>query len=393
MAIFLVVASTVWLLAHYYVSKRVFPPWRDNPAKRRTKRVFWILAPLAPLTMMIGRFAADVAWLAPFKWLGFVHMGFFFLLFGFLVVRDVVFLLEDGIRRLGRRAPADPERRRFLENATNAGIAGAGGILTTWGLYESLVAPTVIEVDVPLADLPPALDGFRIVQLSDIHVGPTIRRKELRGFVDMANALDPDMIVVTGDLVDGYVADLADEVAPLGELRAPEGVFFCTGNHEYYWDAHAWIAEVARLGLTPLINEHRVVRRDDATVVVAGCTDYSAHRLVPEHASDPAKAIEGAPAHDLAILLAHQPKSADAAFAAGFDLQLSGHTHGGQFFPVLLFVGLVHPFSAGLGEMVRGARRMWVYVNRGTGYWGPPQRAGVPAEITVLRLTRAARQP
>ena len=389
MVIFLVVASTVWLLAHFYVSKRLFPPWRDNPAKRRAKRAFWILAPLAPLTMMVGRFAADVAWLAPFKWLGFVHMGFFFLLFCFLVFRDIALLLEDGARRVAKK-PVDPERRRFLENASNAGIVGASGVLSGWGLYESLVVPTVVEVDVPLADLPPALDGFRIVQLSDIHVGPTIRRGELQRFVDAANALEPDLIVVTGDLVDGYVDDLRDEVAPLGELHAPEGVFFCTGNHEYYWDAHAWIAEVARLGVTPLINEHRVVQRDGASILMAGCTDYSAHRLVPEHRSDPAKAIEGAPAHDVSILLAHQPKSADAAFAAGFDLQLSGHTHGGQFFPVLLFVGLVHPFSAGLGEMVRGARRMWVYVNRGTGYWGPPQRAGVPAEITVLRLVREA---
>ncbi len=388
MTIFLVVASSIWALAHYYVSKRLFVPWRDSPKKRRAKLIFWILAPIAPLTMLIGRVAADVIWLAPLKWFGFIHMGFFFLVFGFLVMRDVALMIEDGARRVAKK-PVDTDRRRFLENASNAGIVGTSGVLSGWGLYEALVIPTVVEVDVPLSNLPPALDGFRIVQLSDIHVGPTIRRKELQGFVDKANGLDADMIVVTGDLVDGYVEDLRDEVAPLGELNAPEGVFFCTGNHEYYWDGPAWIDEVARLGLTPLVNEHRVIERDGSKVVVAGCTDYSAHRLLEEHTSDPAKAIDGAPAHDLSILLAHQPKSADAAFDAGFDLQLSGHTHGGQFFPVMLFVGLVHPFSAGLGTMTRGGRTMSVYVNRGTGYWGPPQRAGVPAEITVLRLVRA----
>ena len=199
-------------------------------------------------------------------------------------------------------------------------------------------------------------------------------------------ALEADLIAVTGDLVDGSVAHLAAHVAPLGRLMAPHGVYFVTGNHEYYSGERAWTQELRRLGLNVLINEHVLLDHRGAQLLVAGVTDYSAHRFDERQRSDPAVAIAGAPAGVGAkILLAHQPRSAPAAAAAGFDLQLSGHTHGGQFWPWNHFVRFQQPFTAGLHRL----GRLWVYTSRGTGYWGPPKRFGAPAEITRIRLVPA----
>jgi hypothetical protein len=217
--------------------------------------------------------------------------------------------------------------------------------------------------------------------------------------VDKVNTLGADVVAITGDLVDGKVAELAGHVAPLAGLQSRHGTFFVTGNHEYYSGAHAWIAELRRLGLTVLLNEHVVLyhgktrgvdAQDDsqtvAPLVLAGVTDFTAHHFDKAHRSDPALALQGAPAAALVrVLLAHQPRSAAAASDAGFDLQLSGHTHGGQFWPWNLFVPMQQPFTAGLNKL----QNLWVYTSRGTGYWGPPKRFGAPSEITALRLVRA----
>lgn len=238
--------------------------------------------------------------------------------------------------------------------------------------------PRIVRVTVPIADLPSDLAGFRILQLSDLHVGPTIRRPFVDAVVNRANALQPDLIAVTGDIADGLVPELRDHVAPLGRLRAPHGTYFVTGNHEYYWDVRGWTQELKRLGLDVLSNEHRVVTRGTGRLLVAGVTDLSA-------APDPVGAVAGAPPSDVRVLLAHQPRSAFAAQAAGYHLQLSGHTHGGQYFPFNLLVRLFEPFVAGLHRL----ESMWLYVSRGTGYWGPPLRLGAPAEITLLELVPA----
>jgi uncharacterized protein len=183
------------------------------------------------------------------------------------------------------------------------------------------------------------------------------------------------------------VAELRDHVAPLARLQSRHGSFFVTGNHEYYAGAVPWIAELRRLGIRVLHNEHVLIRRDTATLVLAGVPDYSAGRFHQDHRSDPEAALEGAPPEAAArILLAHQPRTAPAAEKAGFDLQLSGHTHGGQFWPWIHFVRFQQPFTAGLHRL----GRMWVYVSRGTGYWGPPKRFGAPSEITEVRLVAAA---
>jgi uncharacterized protein len=238
--------------------------------------------------------------------------------------------------------------------------------------------PRVVRVSVPIADLPADLAGFKIVQLSDLHVGSTIQRSFVDRVVDRANALAPDLVAVTGDVADGFVPELRDHVAPLGRLRAPLGTFFVTGNHEYYWDPRGWMRELERLGIDVLSNEHRLIERGRGRLLLAGVTDLSA-------ASNPHAAVAGAPDSDVRILLAHQPRSAFAAQDAGFDLQLSGHTHGGQYFPFNVLVRLFQPFVAGLHRL----EAMWLYVSRGTGYWGPPLRFGAPSEITLIELTAA----
>jgi predicted MPP superfamily phosphohydrolase len=256
-------------------------------------------------------------------------------------------------------------------------------ISTAAGLLIARGRPRIVDVDVPVADLPGALHGFLIAQISDVHVGSTIKRNFVERVVAAVNALRADMIAVTGDIVDGTVAQLAAHTAPLARLAARHGTFFVTGNHEYYSGEGPWSREMTRLGMRVLKNEHVVLDHDGASLIIAGVNDFGAQHFDASQRSDPAAALRGAPREVGArILLAHQPKSAPAAAAAGYDLQISGHTHGGQFWPWNLLVRYFQPFTAGLHRL----QNLWVYVNRGTGYWGPPTRFGVPPEITLLRL-------
>ena len=275
-----------------------------------------------------------------------------------------------------------------------------GLLATVLGFWNARRTARVVRVDVPIAGLPAALHGFTVAQISDVHVGPTIRHSYLARIVARVNTLGADMVAITGDLVDGRVAELQRHVAPLSQLTSTHGTFFVTGNHEYYSGAEAWIDELRRLGVTVLMNEHVVLHHDSghqaqgepageaprtgtAPLVVAGVADFSAHHFDETHRSSPAAALARAPLEaQMRLLLAHQPRSAQAAADAGFDLQLSGHTHGGQFWPWMHFVKFQQPFTAGLNKL----QDLWVYTNSGTGYWGPPKRFGVPSEITHLRL-------
>lgn len=317
-------------------------------------------------------------------WIGLLAMGLFSSLFVLTLARDVLLL---GAALIGAGTGA-------LGIWSARAVPVVASLVTLIGFVNARRVARVVRVDVPIDDLPPALHGFSIAQISDIHVGPTIKRGYLAAIVARVNALKPDLIAVTGDLVDGSVAQLRQHTAPLADLAARHGTYFVTGNHEYYSNAPAWIAEVQRLGLTVLLNEHVVLDHqgpdgdtaDRAQLLVAGVTDFTAHHFDESQRSDPVKAIAGAP-HGVTVklLLAHQPRSAEGAAAAGFDLQLSGHTHGGQFFPWNLFVPLQQPYTAGLHRL----RQLWVYTSRGTGYWGPPKRFGAPSEITYLRLVPA----
>ena len=195
------------------------------------------------------------------------------------------------------------------------------------------------------------------------------------------NALEPDVIAITGDLVDGSVEELAEHAAPLAKLRAKHGVYFVTGNHEYYSGADEWIAHLRKLGMTVLRNE-RVRIGGEEGFDLAGIDDHSSGGFGNGHGSDLRKALEGRDAARACVLLAHQPRGIELADELGVDLQLSGHTHGGQMFPWNLAVRLQQPFVAGLHKLARAQ----IYVSKGTGYWGPPMRVGAPAEITEIEL-------
>jgi len=304
--------------------------------------------------------------------------GFFSSLLVFTLLRDVVLLAAW--------LPLSAEHLQMLATGSAVLVVGLTVFATVVGFANARRRARVKRVEIPLPNLPRALNGFSIVQISDVHVGRTIKRGYVEAIVDAVNALDADLIAVTGDLVDGAVQDLAPHTEPLARLRARHGAFFVTGNHEYYSGERAWTAEFKRLGLRVLLNEHVVVLHRGIPVVIAGVTDYSSHQFNAAQRSDPAAAVAGAPANAAAkILLAHQPRSAAAAAAAGFDLQLSGHTHGGQFWPWTMFVRFQQPFTAGLHRL----NNLWVYISRGTGYWGPPNRFGSPSEITLLRLVPA----
>lgn len=309
-------------------------------------------------------------------WAGLLALGIFSSLLVLTLLRDLVLL---GAVIVGGYGNALVERSALA-------VLLLAAVVTLVGFVNARRVARVVDVDVPIHGLPQALHGFTIAQISDIHVGQTIKRGYLDKIVDKVNALEADLVAVTGDLVDGSVRHLAPHTAPLARLKATHGAYFVTGNHEYYSNAHDWIAEIQRLGLTVLMNEHVVLTHQGASLLVAGVTDYTAHHFDPSHKSDPHAALAGAPQQvAVKVLLAHQPRSAPAAADAGFDLQLSGHTHGGQFLPWNFFVPMQQPYIAGLNRL----KQLWVYTSRGTGYWGPPKRFGAPSEITRVKLVSA----
>lgn len=367
-------------LVHAYVGWRL-GPWLPPWATWALGAVLAVSAVLVPLSLIAFRLRASraKAWVS---WTGLLFMGLFSSLFVLTLGRDALLAVTHALGWLWPQVMPSAA----LIGASAQAVPPLAALVSLLGFLNARRTAPVVRVDVPIAGLPEALHGFTIAQISDIHVGPTIRRGYLQAIVDRVNALQADAVAITGDLVDGSVAELAEHVAPLAALRSRHGSFFVTGNHEYYSGAHAWIKELRRLDVAVLLNEHVVLERGGQALVLAGVADYTAHHFDPDHRSDPARALADAPVHAaVKVLLAHQPRSAAQAAEAGFDLQLSGHTHGGQFWPWNLFVPLQQPYTAGLHRL----RELSIYVSRGTGYWGPPKRFGAPSEITHVRLVTA----
>lgn len=378
-ALFLAVTLTLVGGLHYYFWARLV---RDTalpvPWARAGTLALVLLALSIPASFILGRLLARP--LSGLAWVAFVWMGLFFLLFVALLATDAV---RSGVALTTwlQGAPLDPERRQFLSRAL-AGVASAfAGGAGLAGVASVLGPVQVKTVEVKLKKLPRALDGFTIAAISDVHLGPTIGPGFMRDVVSRVNALGADVVAIVGDLVDGSVEELRDSAAPLSELRAPHGVFFVTGNHEYYSGAPEWIAHLETLGIQTLGNARVALEREGHALELAG-----AHDLTGEGALgfDLERALHGRdPARPL-VLLSHQPRTFPRAVEQAVDLQISGHTHGGQIWPWGFVVKLQQGFLAGLSK-VGGSQ---LYVSCGTGYWGPPMRLAAPAEISriVLRV-------
>lgn len=363
------------LLLHIYIGAQLLPALHSTDLS-----IFGVIFLIAsafiiPLGVMAKFLIKDQHISDILSWIGLLDMGLFSSLLILTFIRQ---LLLHGYALYSNITPI------IFQDSSVLVIVLAFAI-TLIGLVNARRVAKVINVDIPIKDLPECLNGFSIAQISDIHVGPTIKRNYLQAIVDSVNELNADMVAITGDLVDGSVENLSYHTEPLAELKSRYGSFFVLGNHEYYSGADAWSREIKRLGINVLMNQNKIISHNGYDILIAGVTDYSGESFGYTHKSDPQAAIDNLTATDLKILLAHQPRSAFAAEKHGFDLQLSGHTHGGQFWPWNLFVRLQQPFTAGLGKI----NNMWVYTNRGTGYWGPPKRFGVSSEITLLRLVRA----
>jgi predicted MPP superfamily phosphohydrolase len=278
--------------------------------------------------------------------------------------------------------PSDADARQALWHLVSIGVFGFSFLLVGIGFFQVLLGPTVKRTNVKIDGLAEPLRGLKIAQISDLHVGTTIRKGYVGQVVERTNALKPDLIFFTGDIADAHASSVGVHLLELKKLNPRLGSFYVTGNHEYYWNPVALIELMKAAGLIPLFNDNVILSVGTAQLLVGGVTDPAGEHSLPGHTPDAAKAIATNVVPDLKILLAHRPDACNEAEPLGFDLQFSGHTHAGQFFPFSLFIGLVHKYSRGLYRH----GRMWVYVNPGTGYWGPADRLGVAPEISLVTL-------
>jgi len=311
--------------------------------------------------------------------LSFLCMGWLSFVLVLTVARDVLLVATAVL-------PPLAAVHALLAESGVAWVPVGALVAVAVGALVALRGPSVRHIDIPVEGLAPDLDGLRIVQISDLHVGPTMRLAYVQRVVEMTKALAPDLIALTGDIVDGTVPRLAPLVAPLEALTPGDRAFFVLGNHDYYSGAAPWTAHFEHMGFRVLRNTHVTIERGRARLLIGGVIDFAARMSDPEARPRPDLAADGDASPAFRLLLAHNPKIAPLAERAGFDLQLSGHTHAGQFFPWTFVIHFVHgPHAAGLSR--RG--RLWVYVSAGTGTWGPPVRLGTRPELTLLRIVAA----
>ncbi len=381
-AVFILVAVSILFGMHYYIWARLI---RDVGLSPQVKRVltglFWGLGASVPLALMTSRLVPphiSVWWIRPaYAWIGVAFL--------LLIAVGFTDLLRLGYQLVTARDTLPDEARRQTLARLGGFVATVLGIgASAWAVKEAAKV-NIKRVEVSLAKLPKELDGTTIVQLTDVHVGPTIGREFITELVRIVNDLKPDLVAITGDLVDGQVAELKHHVAPLANLISTHGTYFVTGNHEYYSGAEAWCEHLTELGIRVLHNEHVALGRDGQTFHLAGIHDFHAARFDAGHRADLPRALAGRDERQALVLLAHQPKAVHEAVQHGVDLQISGHTHGGQLWPFGWLVRLQQPVVAGLAKF----GETLIYVSCGTGYWGPPMRLNAPAEVTQICLRSA----
>lgn len=388
----------------WYAWRRLVRDTTAGPGfARRAGAVVFVAGPLLMFAAVTSERVGAPFWLQKvLAWPGFLWMALSIYLVLALLVGELVrpfllrrrkpvqpFLLRrrkplqpegDPAAAPVRTEPAAPSRRLFVSRVVGGTAAAVAVGTVGHGAYGVLRGPRVKRVTVPLAKLPRGAHGFRIAVVSDIHLGPILGRGFTQRVVDTINGTQPDLIAVVGDLVDGSVEDLGPAAAPLAQLRARHGAYFVTGNHEYFSGAEQWVDHVRELGLRPLENARTELPGFD----LAGVDDVAGES--EGHGPDFAKALGDRDRSRASVLLAHQPVVIHDAVKHGVDLQLSGHTHGGQLWPGNLIADLANPTLAGLERY--GDTQL--YVTRGAGAWGPPVRVGAPSDITVVEL--ASRQ-
>ena len=382
---FIVALGVLWLM-HGYVAWRIIPTLGFSSSQTILAYTTVFILSLLPILPIVLRMSGNESKLIDkFSFLGYTSLGFFTLSFIFLFTKDFIIQFISIFSNLvDTEQPIDNSKRDFIKKSISISMITLAGSATVYGFYSARKGPFIIKHDIYIKNLPDAYENFSIAQISDLHVGPTIKRPYVEDVLEKISRLNPDLIAVTGDLVDGSVKYLKSELQPLKDMIAPYGTFFVTGNHEYYSGVDQWLDETDRLGMKNLINSNELISKAGDQIAIAGITDLRAHQIKPAHRSDPELALRSIPEDITKIVLAHQPNSIHSVHETGADLQLSGHTHGGQFWPFTYLVKMIHPYIAGLHDH-HGTQ---IYVNRGTGYWGPPLRIGVPAEITLIRLKK-----
>ncbi|MGA5730172.1 metallophosphoesterase [Streptomyces seoulensis] len=330
-----------------------------------------------PLAMARGHGRRQQDWAAI---IGDTLLGSAWVLFVWSVLLGVLLRLALTVAGVGD----GQDRARIVTWA----VLGVSAVLLAWGYYEARRVPRVRRLDVELPRLGAGLDGTRVVLITDTHYGPLDRARWSERVCETVNTLEADLVCHTGDIADGTADRRRAQAAPLGTVEATRARVYVTGNHEYYSEAQGWVDLMDRLGWEPLRNRHVLLERGGDTLVVAGVDDVTAESSgLAGHGADLAEALTGADPDLPVLLLAHQPKFIDRAAAHGVDLQLSGHTHGGQIWPFHYLVRLDQPALAGL---TRHGTRTQLYTSRGTGFWGPPFRVFAPSEITLLVLRAAS---
>ncbi|KQS92105.1 metallophosphoesterase [Chryseobacterium sp. Leaf394] len=307
------------------------------------------------------------------KFIVHIDMGMLSLLIAFILIRDLLFFPISYFK---------PSWSDFaFSNYGTYFLILFSAFLLFIGFLRASKGPELVDIQVPVKALPDELHNFSIVQISDLHAGAGIDKQYVDRVVAKALDLNADIVVLTGDIADGSIEKYQHNLQSLSRLTERFQVYYVTGNHEYLRDSELWISYFKSIGIKVLMNENTTVNFKGKSILIAGIIDPAAKELRPSSGPDIQKALAGNYKADFKILLAHQPNIAKEA-STHFDLQLSGHTHAGQFFPWNIFINLTQPFAKGLKK----CDKMWVYTNSGTGYWGPPFRLGTTSEITLLHL-------
>jgi predicted MPP superfamily phosphohydrolase len=384
---FIVVATTFLVLIHVYLYRRLIRDTTRRLAIRRAGAALTVaLAILFIIARMLSRHPSPQPWGMPLFSGSWLWLGLTIYLACFLAATDGLRWVAKRFSQLrpsaDRADSISEERRLFLSRAAAGGAVALTGGMGGFGLWRAYEPPKVTEIALRLPNLPKALEGFSIVQLSDLHISNVIRPHFLDDVVRRCNALKPDLLAITGDLVDGSVPDLGTMVARLTGIRSRSGSFFVTGNHDYYSGDREWCDALGKMGFRVLRNERASIGDSSASFDLVGVDDWGHRESQRRPGYDLNRALRGRDPSRSAVLLAHQPENFEEAVERGMGVQLSGHTHGGQFFPVTTLVSLHWPYSAGLYTHGEGK----LYVSRGTGFWGPPLRSGSPSEIVKITL-------